>query len=551
MMKSQLALFRVFWRDTKLRAPLLVIWAATLGGSLHAPVVPYFYLELKLQATDIGLLSTISSIGNVLLAPFYGWLLDTRGAYHAILFSSSMCAMGCLFRGLAQSYTELMLAATFLGLGGSNLITLVLAYLSSQTEPKLRALVISGYLTQLSVLQIGGKAVYPPFDALLMLVGFEQKLLRFRVTMSVCTLFCFFGVWQLRATGTHLRQAATHSTAEAEADVEVAAESGLEEQSSDAQGRKPLGLEMETQAAILTAEGESPQRTQSPGDSEAAALAAQRRRERRQYLASLVLVTVALWLRAACSALSLTLWPLWVKAHYGWDALLYSRLLTASTLLSTGMLASYSGLERTLGHATTTVLLCSAAAAGAVGFTLQSQGGETQWVHAALAVCMMGSLAALEPCFKALTSRHFSQAAQGRSFGAMATISGLGEVAAGILGTRLYQYSLDAPVDQHPLLHTSPFRGGALPFTLFVGLLFLTGSMLASVSARNEARWQRAATDPKPGGKWSPAESPRASRRERAHLLSGNPSGKAAACRTSTSPVSSAVASDADDSSSS
>lgn len=133
----------------------------------------------------------------------------------------------------------------------------------------------------------------------------------------------------------------------------------------------------------------------------------------------------------------------------------------------------------------------------------------------------------------------------------MATISGLGEVAAGIFGTRLYQYSLDAPVGQPPLLHTAPFRGGALPFTLFVGLLFFTGVMLASVGTRNEASWRRAAIGPKPGGKWSPAESPRASRRERAHLLSGNPSGKAAACRTSTSPVSSAVTSDADDSSSS
>jgi len=97
----------------------------------------------------------------------------------------------------------------------------------------------------------------------------------------------------------------------------------------------------------------------------------------------------------------------------------------------------------------------------------------------------------------------------------MATISGLGEVAAGIFGTRLYQYSLDAPVGQPPLLHTAPFRGGALPFTLFVGLLFFTGVMLASVGTRNEASWRRAAIGPKPGGKWSPAESPRASRRER------------------------------------
>ena len=121
-LRGQLALLRTLVRDPKLRAPLLVVWVATLGGSLHAPVVPYFYLELKLQATDMGLLTTISSCGTLLLAPVYGWLLDRWGPYHAILFSSVMCAAGCLLRGLANSFDVLIVAATLLGLGGGNLV---------------------------------------------------------------------------------------------------------------------------------------------------------------------------------------------------------------------------------------------------------------------------------------------------------------------------------------------------------------------------------------------------------------------------------------------
>lgn len=143
-LRAQLRLLRYFWSTPKLRAPLLVVWVATLGGSLHAPAVPFFYVEMGLDAPAIGTLNSLSALGSLALAAPYGWLLDKRGPYTAILISSAMCGLGCLFRGLAPSYPYLVVAAIFLGLGGGNLVTLILAYVSTQTEPSQRALVVSG-----------------------------------------------------------------------------------------------------------------------------------------------------------------------------------------------------------------------------------------------------------------------------------------------------------------------------------------------------------------------------------------------------------------------
>lgn len=202
---------RRFCEDAALRAAVLVVAVATFGGSLHAPVVPFFYLQLGLHASEIGVLGAISSLCTMLLSPVYGWLLDTHGAYHAIFFSSLMCALGCLLRGFATSFSILICASIFLGLGGGNLVTLVCAYLSSRTPRAERASVISGYISMLSVLNIGGKTLYVPFDSVLMSLGMTDLMLRYRITMSMCTFFCIFGVVQLCYNGTVLQRSGAHA----------------------------------------------------------------------------------------------------------------------------------------------------------------------------------------------------------------------------------------------------------------------------------------------------------------------------------------------------
>eukprot|EP00965_Chrysotila_dentata_P102248 3376100-Pleurochrysis_carterae.AAC.1 len=133
----------------------------------------------------------------MVLAPVYGWFVDRGDAYTAITTSAFLCAWGCLARGAASNYAWLLAAAVLQGLGGSNLPTLVLAHLASCTEASTRSLVVSGYAAQLALLQIGGKALYGPFDSLLQLMGFASQQLRYRITISVCMANCFFGVSQM------------------------------------------------------------------------------------------------------------------------------------------------------------------------------------------------------------------------------------------------------------------------------------------------------------------------------------------------------------------
>ena len=91
----------------------------------------------------------------------------------------------------------------------------------------------------------------------------------------------------------------------------------------------------------------------------------------------------------------------------------------------------------------------------------------------------MGCLAMLEPSIKALASLQASQETQGRSFGAMAFVSSLGDLFANLLGTRLYQLSVDNAASLPATL-----SGGALPFLLFAALLLLVCSLIYTSTTR-------------------------------------------------------------------
>ena len=50
------------------------------------------------------------------------------------------------------------------------------------------------------MLRTCGQALYVPWDGTLQLCGLTERLLRFRVTLSVCSFFCLFGALQLALT---------------------------------------------------------------------------------------------------------------------------------------------------------------------------------------------------------------------------------------------------------------------------------------------------------------------------------------------------------------
>ena len=129
-----------FWHDPRFRAPMIVIWVATFGGALHAPVTSYYYLKLGASPTDIGTIGMIGAAG-VVLNPVYGYLQDTKGAYPIMCVSCGLCAVGCCIRGFASDIPTLYVASGILGLGGGNLWTVVLSYVASNADPPSRSMV--------------------------------------------------------------------------------------------------------------------------------------------------------------------------------------------------------------------------------------------------------------------------------------------------------------------------------------------------------------------------------------------------------------------------
>eukprot|EP00854_Cymbomonas_tetramitiformis_P010485 gene10485-12402_t len=188
VLSEQYKLAHRFWTDPKFHGPMMTIWVATLGGSLHSSVTTFFYLEVGATATDIGTLGVISTSQSLILSPLYGWLLDKHSAYSAMVLSCLVCATGCLVRGLAADVHTLKIGAFILGLGGANLWTTVLAYCSKYTERENRSLIVSGFIFQ---------ALWP-----------NQTTVRYyRATMAICTVFCFVGFLELLRTGKAVREA--------------------------------------------------------------------------------------------------------------------------------------------------------------------------------------------------------------------------------------------------------------------------------------------------------------------------------------------------------
>ena len=242
-LSDQWQVFCCMRRDPRLITAVCIFWVERVGGGLGAPVVPYFLLALGLSAPDIGLLSTVSLVCLILPAPLYGWIQDRHGPLYTIMVSSAACAIGCGLRGFAQNFWWLLPSAALAGFGGGNLVSTISAHVATETPPARRALFLSALAVQGAVLRTCGQALYVPWDAGLRLCGLAERLLRFRITLSVCTFFCMFGVVQLAFNGrhlapAHLRRAAPRPGAAAETESDT---SDTERRASSTEAEAELG----------------------------------------------------------------------------------------------------------------------------------------------------------------------------------------------------------------------------------------------------------------------------------------------------------------------
>jgi len=193
IIQTQKKTLHLFISNPSTRTPIIVLYVATFGGSLHSAVTTYFYLEIGATEIDIGQLGFIISIGALIGAPICGISLDKYGPWMPISITAAACSVGCLWRGMASSLSRLRLGSVLLGIG-NNVFTVVLGHLVKSNPPSLRSEVLSGFAVQLTTLQLLGKGIFPLLEYILHnIVGLENVLFRYRIHMGFCTFFCFYG----------------------------------------------------------------------------------------------------------------------------------------------------------------------------------------------------------------------------------------------------------------------------------------------------------------------------------------------------------------------
>lgn len=192
-------------RHPRTLVPAAIRWVERFGGGLGSPVLPFFMLGFGLSPTQQGFLSSVSTLSAILPAPLYGWAQDQYGPYYTILIGATFCGIGCGLEAFALGYAWFVWARFFQGTGGGNLPSVINAHLTSCAPVEKRALILSGFTAQCLLLRICGQAFYLPWETMLRALSLE-RMLRFRVTLAVCTFFCWFGVLAILRAGEHLRQ---------------------------------------------------------------------------------------------------------------------------------------------------------------------------------------------------------------------------------------------------------------------------------------------------------------------------------------------------------
>ena len=178
-----------------------------------------------------------------------------------------------------------------------------------------------------------------------------------------------------------------------------------------------------------------------------------------------------------------TLWPLFVKERFGFGSSEYAVLLFASSLCDAGAVALLPAAERALGKVRA-LLAGAVVAACAVALAFVPPGDwASAWAsslhvglaaHAAGAVCCFAALAFLGPGLMSLGSLLAGPGAvQGRSFGVLAVLTGLGQIVGNMLGAWAWGGDGDGDGDEGD----GDGRSRALPFVLASACLVLGAAL--------------------------------------------------------------------------
>ena len=370
-----------------LRIPVIIIWVASFGGSLHEAVTTYYYLEIGASTHDIGNLRIISILGLVLLTPVYGSLIDwyPNGINISIRVSSIFCAAGCLLRGLASSVKGLYFGCFLMGMGVS-LWSIVLTLVATTVCDENRSRIISSYLAQESLLRIFGKISFKPFDWFLQSAGIDAKLSRQRITMSVCSIFCLTGLFALVVSSFTSRSFLVPPKPSQQVGSKEEKKPGSKQQLSKAR------------AALLCS--------------------------------SVFCIEVSY-------AIVIITWPLFVKANFGWEAQAYANIVIFSSLVRTAFIFVAAKMEKLAsdGHIALTISCCCAASMLKLSFH-----NKIHWPsHFVPSLLFIANIGFLDPTLNTMISLSVSEKFQGRGFSIIFLLKGIATIFGSWLGSRMYE----------------------------------------------------------------------------------------------------------------
>jgi len=93
----------------------LIVFIDSLGGSISAPVLPFYANEFHCSTADIGVLFSAFSLAQVVFLPVLGKLSDKFGRRTVLVGSLFGAAIGALGQGLAPTYWVLVAARVISG----------------------------------------------------------------------------------------------------------------------------------------------------------------------------------------------------------------------------------------------------------------------------------------------------------------------------------------------------------------------------------------------------------------------------------------------------
>ncbi len=124
---------------------MIIQFTEILGYSIMIPVIPLLATDLNLNEFQIGLLSSVFSVCQLVASPIFGKLSDRFGRKPLLLFSQVTTMTGFIllgFSGFANSIWLLVVARIVDGLLGSNM-TVIQASLADISTPETRTSVFS------------------------------------------------------------------------------------------------------------------------------------------------------------------------------------------------------------------------------------------------------------------------------------------------------------------------------------------------------------------------------------------------------------------------